>query len=50
MNYYLYGQHRLTLDASYLPEGSPVTDDGSGVLPETRGNELVVRAQFQLIL
>ncbi len=51
MNYYLYGQRaKLTVDASYLPDASPVSDDSSGVLAAPRGNEIVVRAQFQLIL
>ena len=50
-NYYFAGQRaRLSADLSYLPDGSPVTDDGSGVLMDNGTNEVVIRAQFQLIL
>ncbi len=51
VNYYLQGQSaKITLDASYLPNGSPVSDDGSGVLSNNGKNEVVIRAQFQLLL
>jgi len=50
-NYYFYGQRaKFTADMSYLPSGSPVSDDSSGVLTSGARNEVVVRAQFQLIL
>jgi hypothetical protein len=52
VNYYLHGHAaKITLDASYLPNGSPISDTGSGVLA-TEGNsaEFLFRAQFQLLL
>jgi hypothetical protein len=50
-NYYFYGQNcKLTLDLSYLPNGSPVGDSGSGVLVNDGHTELILRAQFQLAL
>ena len=51
INYYLKGQAaKLTVDASYLPNGTPVSDDSSGVLANNGKNEIVIRAQFQLLL
>ena len=51
INYYFYGQHaKFTADLSYLPNGSPVSDDGSGVLASHGGGEIILRAQFQLVL
>ena len=51
MNYYLHGQAaKFTMDVSYLPNGTPVSDDGSGVLSNNGKNELLLRAQFQLLL
>lgn len=51
LNYYLHGQRaKFTMDVSYLPEGSPVADDSSGVLVNDGSDEFVFRAQFQLIL
>jgi len=51
VNYYIYGQSlKLTLDAEYLPNGSPVADDGSGVLANNGRNIWVGRAQVQLLL
>lgn len=51
VNYYLYGYNaKLTFDATYLPNGSPVADDGAGVLLNNNHNETVGRAQFQLLL
>lgn len=61
-NYYLYNtEARLSFDGNYLPEGSPVNDDGVGILatgPATKtagfsrggGKEFIFRAQFQLAL
>src|SRR6185437_4257469 len=49
-NYYAIGQRaRFTGEISYLPNGSPVADDSSGVLI-SNGNELILRLQFQLFL
>jgi hypothetical protein len=52
MNYYLHGHNaKLTLDAVWLPNGSPVGVDGGGVLAQPSGqNEILFRAQFQLLL
>lgn len=51
VNYYLYGQaFRVSLDVSYLPNGSPISDDGFGILADNGHNEVVGRAQFQLLL
>jgi hypothetical protein len=50
-NYYFYGQNlKLTLDGTYLPNGSPVDDNGSGVLVSNGHGEAVVRAQAQLAI
>jgi hypothetical protein len=49
-NYYFHGHAaKFVLDLSYLPQGSPENDTGSGVLENPKG-ELLGRAQFQLIL
>jgi len=51
VSYYLYGHNaKFTLDATYLPNGSPINDDGTGVLLNNNHNEIVGRAQFQLLL
>ena len=51
VNYYLY-RHRakFTADMVYLPNGSPVADDGAGILANRGEPELLFRAQFQLAL
>jgi hypothetical protein len=50
-NYYLYHQNlKLTLDASWLPNGSPVDSDALGILKDSGHGEFVVRAQFQLAI
>jgi hypothetical protein len=49
-NYYIHGQDlKLTFDVMYLPNGSPVSDTGSGVLV-SEDTQIVVRGQFQLLL
>ena len=49
-NYYLYGQAaKLSFDLNYLPNGSPTADDGFGILADNRHNELVGRAQLQVV-
>lgn len=49
-NYYLYGQSaRLSFDLSYLPGGSPVADDGFGILVDNRHGELIGRAQLTVV-
>jgi len=51
MNYYFYGQNlKLTTDATYLPNGAPVDDNGSGVLVNSGKGEVVLRVQMQLAL
>lgn len=50
VNYYLYGQAaKLSLDLNYLPNGSPTSDDGFGILTDNGHNELVARAQVQVV-
>ena len=49
-NYYIHGHDlKLTFDVMWLPNGSPVSDTGSGVLA-TDDSEFVIRGQFQLLL
>jgi hypothetical protein len=51
VNYYLYGQSfKVSADVQYLPNGSPVNDDGIGVLVSNGKTEIVGRIQFQLLL
>ena len=50
MNYYVYGHGaKFTVDASYLPNGSPSDEVGLGELGGSDA-QFVVRAQFQLAL
>lgn len=50
-NRYLHGmQARFTFDAVYLPNGSPFSDDASGVLGNRGGSQFLVRGQFQFFL
>jgi hypothetical protein len=50
-NYYWRGHAaKFTVDASWLPSGSPVNETGSGVLANPGQNEYILRAQFQLLL
>jgi hypothetical protein len=55
VNYYLgkdgsyLHRAKLSLDVSYLPNGAPSDQTQAGVLAAT-GDEIVVRAQFQLML
>jgi hypothetical protein len=49
VNYYLHGHNaKFTLDATWLPNGSPINDDGAGILANNGDPEFIVRAQFQL--
>jgi outer membrane murein-binding lipoprotein Lpp len=52
VNYYLKGHSaKLTFDATWLPDGTPVANDGGGILAQPNSeNEFVVRGQFQLLL
>jgi hypothetical protein len=49
-NYYMRGHDsKLTLDVMFLPNGSPVSDSGSGILVSD-DSQFVIRAQYQLLL
>ena len=48
-NYYFSGQHaKITVDGTWLPNGSPSDVDMLGVLKNDGHNEFIIRAQFQL--
>jgi hypothetical protein len=50
-NYYLHGQQaKFTVDFMWLPNGSPGSDDGSGILASDGKAEYILRGQFQLLL
>jgi len=50
VNYYIHGQNaKITIDASWLPQGAPAGLDGLGIL-NSDDNTFVIRAQFQLML
>ena len=51
VNYY-YRSHnaKVTVDVTWLPNGTPVADSGADILASDGENEFVVRAQFQLLL
>ncbi len=50
VNHYLNGHNaKFTVDASYLPDGSPNTESGIGVLG-TDDDSFIFRGQFQLLL
>jgi hypothetical protein len=50
-NYYLYGQHaKFTVDATWLPNGSPADIPYLDILRNNAHNEFLVRAQFQLAI
>lgn len=50
-SYYIYGHNlKLQVDMNYLPNGSPVSDSGSGILQDNHSNELFLSTQFQLLL
>jgi hypothetical protein len=51
VNYYIRNQNaKITLDAGWLPSGSPNNQDGIGILANDGRNEYYIRAQFQLLL
>jgi hypothetical protein len=51
LNYFVYGHNaKFTLDATWLPNGSPVADDGAGILSNDGNSEFILRAQFQLVI
>jgi hypothetical protein len=51
VNYYLHGANaRITVDVGWLPNGSPSSQTGIGVLANNGENEFFIRGQFQLVL
>jgi hypothetical protein len=52
VNYYMHKHNaKFTLDAMYLPNGSPVNNDAAGILdPDGNEAQFVFRGQFQLLL
>jgi hypothetical protein len=49
-NYYIHGHDlKFTVDVMWLPNGSPVSDSGSGVIASD-DTQFVLRGQFQLLL
>jgi hypothetical protein len=50
-NYYLYGQTaKITIDGSWLPNGSPTDVNDLDILQNNSHNEFLLRAQFQLAI
>lgn len=50
LNGYFRGHSsKVTLDATYLPNGSPQTVDGAGIL-QSDDDQFVIRAQYQLLI
>lgn len=50
VNYYFRGHSaKLTIDATYLPDGSPSNQSGIGILSGL-GEQIVIRSQFQLLI
>ena len=51
LNYYFRGHlAKFTIDAMWLPNGSPADDAGSGVLRNDGRDEVILRGQFQLLI
>ena len=52
VNRYFKGHNaKVTLDLTWLPNGSPISADGLGVLPQgDSDNQVIARIQFQLVL
>jgi hypothetical protein len=50
-NYYFRGHSaKVTVDFTWLPNGTPVADTGADVLANDGNNEYLLRAQFQILL
>ncbi len=50
-NYYLYGQTaKISIDASWLPNGCPTDINYLDILQNDSHNEFLLRAQFQLAI
>ena len=51
VNKYYYGHNaKLTIDAGWYPNGSPVSGGGLGLRGTGTEDQIVIRAQFQLVL
>jgi hypothetical protein len=51
LNYYFYGHRaKISADASYLPNGSPIQSTIGDVLTSHRGYEWIGQLQFQLMI
>ncbi|MCY2952341.1 MAG: porin [Planctomycetota bacterium] len=51
VNYYMHGQAaKFTLDVTWLPNGAPKDDTGADILKNNDKDELMLRAQFQLLI
>jgi Phosphate-selective porin O and P len=51
VNYYLYNQNlKITIDGTWLPNGSPEDVDSEGILEDNDKSETVLRLQFQLAI
>jgi hypothetical protein len=51
VNYYIYKQNvKVTVDGSFLPNGSPTDSDALGILKDSGNNEFILRGQFQLAI
>ena len=52
VNYYMSGHAaKLTVDVTYLPDGSPTNETGIGFLdPDADSDQFVLRGQFQLLI
>ena len=49
VNYYIHGHDcKVTVDGTYLPNGSPADMDGLGILTNIDHPEWIARFQFQL--
>ena len=50
-NYYFHGHRaKVTAGATYLPNGSPVSNTLGDLLTSHKGEEIIIQAQFQLII
>jgi len=50
-NYYLFAHEaKLTLDGTWLPNGSPTDVDYLDILEDSGRNEFIIRAQFQVAI
>lgn len=50
VNYYFRGHSaKFTIDATYLPDGSPINQTGIGILGGL-GEQFILRSQFQLLI